>query len=114
MRMTRALKGDSRSQLTLEVSLAIPFDWDLERNCAVSKGDFVKDNYDFSKGERGKFHVSDATFRLPIYLDPDVNNAIHKLAGEKNLDVQTFINKWLRVNLEPLESQPHTPTNEDD
>ena len=64
----------------------------------------MKDNYDFSKGERGKFHVSDATFRLPIYLDPDVDDSLRKLAEEKNLDVQAFINEWLRVNLKLLET----------
>ena len=64
----------------------------------------MKDNYDFSKGERGKFHVSDATFHLPIYLDPDVNDSLHKLAEERNLDVQTFVNEWLRVNLKLLET----------
>ena len=63
----------------------------------------MKDIYDFSKGERGKFY-HDAAFRLPIYLDPDINDSLHKLAEERNLDVQTFVNEWLRVNLELLET----------
>ena len=64
----------------------------------------MKNNYNFSKGERGKFHIPDAAFCLPIYLDPDVNDSVRKLAEEKNLYVQTFVNEWLRVNLEPLET----------
>ena len=74
----------------------------------------MKGNYDFSEGERGKFHVSDATFHITIYLDPDVNSSLRKLTGEKNLAVQTFVNDWLRVNLEPLEPKPHTSTNDKD
>ena len=32
----------------------------------------MKSEYDFSKGERGKFYHPDAELRLPVYLDPDV------------------------------------------
>jgi len=28
----------------------------------------MKEEYDFSNGERGKFYHKDATFNLPIYL----------------------------------------------
>lgn len=32
----------------------------------------MKNEYDFSKGARGKFYRSDANLNLPIYLDADV------------------------------------------
>ncbi|HEY4563647.1 MAG TPA: hypothetical protein VIJ36_11735 [Thermoanaerobaculia bacterium] len=32
----------------------------------------MKDEYDFSKGERGKFYRPDARFNVPIYLDKDI------------------------------------------
>lgn len=32
----------------------------------------MKKEYDFSKGERGKFYRLDAELELPIYLDADV------------------------------------------
>jgi hypothetical protein len=32
----------------------------------------MKDEYDFSNAERGKFYRPDAQFILPIQLDPDV------------------------------------------
>jgi len=32
----------------------------------------MKPEYDFAKGERGKFFRPDAEMRLPIYLDADV------------------------------------------
>ncbi|MDJ0704532.1 MAG: hypothetical protein QNJ46_14715 [Leptolyngbyaceae cyanobacterium MO_188.B28] len=30
----------------------------------------MKAEYDFSKGERGKFYNAQAEFKLPIYLEP--------------------------------------------
>ena len=32
----------------------------------------MKTEYDFSKGERGKFYRPDAQLNLPVYLEPDV------------------------------------------
>ena len=32
----------------------------------------MKDEYDFSKGERGKFYRANARLNLPVYLDADV------------------------------------------
>lgn len=32
----------------------------------------MKKEYDFSKGERGKFYKPDAEIELPIYLDADL------------------------------------------
>ena len=43
----------------------------------------MKTEYDFSKGERGKFYNPKAVFSLPIYLEKDVDNCIHELANER-------------------------------
>jgi len=32
----------------------------------------MKKEYDFSKGERGKFYRPDAQLNVPVYLEPDV------------------------------------------
>lgn len=64
----------------------------------------MKKRYDFSKGERGKFYNPDARFNFPVYLDPDVNDYISKLAEKKNIDVQTLVNEWLRANIRLIES----------
>jgi hypothetical protein len=34
----------------------------------------MKNEYDFSKAERGKFHRPDAKFFMPIYLDEEVQS----------------------------------------
>ena len=41
----------------------------------------MKAEYDFSKGERSKFHNPKAVFNLPIYLEKDVDHCIHKLGS---------------------------------
>ncbi len=48
----------------------------------------MKKEYDFSKGDKGKFHHSDAQFNLPIYLQPEIAEFVDRLAREK---------KWMRA-----------------
>ena len=64
----------------------------------------MKAEYDFSKAEQGKFYHPDATFHYPIYLEPDVNDFLHKIAEQKNIDVQTLVNEWLRNNIKLIQS----------
>ncbi len=64
----------------------------------------MKDKYDFSKGERGKFFHADAVFRFPLYLEPDVSDYMNKLAARKGTDVQALVNEWLRANIRLVES----------
>ena len=43
----------------------------------------MKEEYDFSGGERGKFYHEAAEFALPIYLEPDVAAFLQKVAIKK-------------------------------
>ena len=38
--------------------------------------------YDFSHAERGKFYHPDAVFSFPVYLEPDVDDFMSRLADE--------------------------------
>ncbi len=64
----------------------------------------MKENYDFSKAERGKFYNPTGVFHLPIYLESDVNAYMQQVAQEKGLDVQQLVNQWLRHNIQLLQS----------
>jgi hypothetical protein len=64
----------------------------------------MKAEYDFSKGERGKFYNAQAEFMFPIYLEPDVSDKMNRLAEASGLEVQALINEWLRANLKLIES----------
>ena len=55
----------------------------------------MKEEYDFSNGERGKFYHKNATFNLPIYLEPEVENFVAKLAKEQKKNISEIVNALL-------------------
>ncbi len=55
----------------------------------------MKKHYDFSKGEKGKFFVSEENIELPIYLNDNNRNYYLELAGNKNIPVSKLINNIL-------------------
>ncbi|MFH1258958.1 MAG: hypothetical protein ABII74_03955 [Elusimicrobiota bacterium] len=60
----------------------------------------MKKEYDFSKGERGKFYHPNIILNLPVYLELDVARFVQKYAKIKNIDTQTIVNKLLRKDIE--------------
>jgi len=64
----------------------------------------MREQYDFSQAERGKFYHPDAVFSFPVYLEPDVDDFMSRLADEKGLDIQRLVNDWLRVSIQLLQS----------
>lgn len=64
----------------------------------------MKKEYDFSNAIRGKFYRKDAQLNLPIYLDKDIADFIHKVADQKKIDSQTVVNKILRDNKEIIQA----------
>jgi len=59
----------------------------------------MKKEYDFSKGERGKFYHPEAELNLPVYLEPEVADFMGKIAGEKGTNLETLVNDWLRRDI---------------
>ena len=64
----------------------------------------MRKEYDFSKGERGKFYRPDVELNIPVYLDVDVAAFLRKLAEQKGTDVDTIVNDWLRRSIGLVES----------
>lgn len=64
----------------------------------------MKKEYDFSKGERGRFYQSDAQFNSPIFLDPDVAAFLQDLAKKKGTEIESIVNDWLRKSIDLVES----------
>ncbi len=64
----------------------------------------MKAEYDFSKGERGKFYHPDAVFSFPVYLEPDVSDFMSQLADVKDVVIQELVIEWLRVNIKLVQS----------
>lgn len=63
----------------------------------------MKKEYDFSKGVRGKFYNADAEFNLPIYLEPEIDEFVHKLSVEKKVDRSQIVNRLLKKDKELFE-----------
>jgi hypothetical protein len=55
----------------------------------------MKKEYDFSKGERGKFFRPDAELNIPVYLEPQVAKAVRDHARKRNRSVGSLVNEWL-------------------
>ncbi|MCC7119221.1 MAG: hypothetical protein IT310_11895 [Anaerolineales bacterium] len=64
----------------------------------------MKNKYDFSKGEQGKFYRENVALKLPIYLDGDLVAFLEEYAREKKLDLQTAVNDILRHNKDMLQA----------
>ena len=76
----------------------------MQKEEKIQRENQIKKEYDFSKGERGKFYRPDAEYNFPIYLEPKVAEFIRKLAGEKNTEIETIVNDWLRKDVELIKS----------
>ena len=60
----------------------------------------MEQEYDFSKGERGKFYRENVKINLPIYLEPDIQDFVESIALKKGLDVDTVVNKLIKKNIQ--------------
>ena len=64
----------------------------------------MKEECDFSKGERGKFYRPDVKLNLPIYLDDEVITFIENIANKKDVDLSFVANQLLRSNMQLAEA----------
>lgn len=63
----------------------------------------MREEYDFSKGERGKFYKADAQYNLPLYLEADVLNYFTIKAKAKGVDLNTLVNDLLKKDIDLIE-----------
>ena len=63
----------------------------------------MRKEYDFSKGERGKFYRPDIKLNIPIYLDEEVLAFIEKIASKKGIDRSSVVNELLRGDIKIAE-----------
>jgi hypothetical protein len=59
----------------------------------------MKDEYDFSSAERGRFYHSDAQLNIPVYLDQEVESWFAEKAKLKGVNLQSLINELLRKDI---------------
>ena len=59
----------------------------------------MKNEYDFTDAEQGKFYVPVEDIEIPIYLDKDVSNFLRHKQG-KTVNLQVLVNDLLRKDIE--------------
>jgi hypothetical protein len=64
----------------------------------------MKPEYDFSKGQRGKFFRPNAELRLPVYLDSDVQSYLAARAVGKGVPLGEMVNGLLKDEIKMVES----------
>jgi len=85
---------------------------DRERSTAIPREsatvsdmkDDMKDEYDFSKAERGRFFRHDATLAPPVHLDAEVLSFLTERAAARGIPLNELINELLKKDIELIEA----------
>ena len=64
----------------------------------------IRKEYDFSKGERGKFYHPDMKLNIPVYLDDEVSAFVDKIASKKGIDRSSVVNELLKGDIKLAEA----------
>ena len=64
----------------------------------------MKQEYDFSNGERGKFFHKGAQLNLPVYLDEEVQSYLQERARSKGVEVTQLVNEMLKQDIKLIEA----------
>jgi hypothetical protein len=64
----------------------------------------MKDEYDFSKAERGRFYRPDAVLVPPIHLDREVLTFLTARAEARGISLSELVNALLKKDIELIEA----------
>jgi predicted HicB family RNase H-like nuclease len=68
------------------------------------KGDTMKDEYDFSSAERGKFYRPDLRLIPPVRLEPEVLDFLATSAKKRGTTVNQLVNQLLKKDIELIQA----------
>ena len=63
----------------------------------------MREEYDFSNGERGKFFSPNAKKNLPVYLDAEVLDYFTDKAKAKGVELNAMVNDLLKKDIALIE-----------
>jgi hypothetical protein len=63
----------------------------------------MKKQYDFSKGERGKFYKPNVRLSIPVYLEPKLQESVEQIARRKGQEVSAVVSQIVRKEVELIE-----------
>jgi len=64
----------------------------------------MKKEYDFSKGEKGKFYRPGLKLNIPIYLEDEISVFVEKITLKKGMDRSAVVNELLRGDIKLAEA----------
>ena len=64
----------------------------------------MKDEYDFAKGERSKFHRPGAVLSPPVHLDPEILAFLTARAEARGISLSELVNALLKKDIELIEA----------
>src|SRR4051794_23988034 len=64
----------------------------------------MKDEYDFSQAQRGKFYRPDAVLVPPVHLDPEVLAFLTARAAARGVTLNELVNALLKKDIELIEA----------
>ena len=64
----------------------------------------MKEEYDFSKAERGKFHRPNLRLIPPVRLEPEVLDFLATRAQARGTTVNQLVNQLLKKDIELIEA----------
>lgn len=64
----------------------------------------MKDEYDFSNAERGKFFREGARLVPPVHLDPEVLDYLTERAAARGISLSALVNTLLRKDIELIDA----------
>ena len=66
--------------------------------------DDMKDEYDFSRAERGRFYRKDALLVPPVHLDPEVLAFLSARSQARGIALNDLVNELLKKDIELIEA----------
>jgi len=64
----------------------------------------MKNEYDFSNAERGRYYRPDAVLNPPVHLDPEVLAFLAARARARGISLSEFVNALLKRDIEQIEA----------
>jgi hypothetical protein len=64
----------------------------------------MREEYDFTKAERGKFYRPDTKLNLPVYLDEEVLTFVQDIAQKRDSDLSSVVNQLLRTDMQLVDA----------
>ena len=68
----------------------------------MSDSNDMRQEYDFTDAERGKFYRRDVEFQIPVYLESDSLAFVEEIARRKGTDISDVVNDLIRADRDLL------------